>query len=76
MTTNQVAASQQRERIPTNYLLQFDGLTNAELASMSRDELCPEKWRSFCLWEMEYREVMGVELYYDADADAIKRKRV
>lgn len=72
---NEITAARQRERIPTGYLLQFEGLTNAELASMSRDELCPEKWRTFCGWELEYRESTNIEVYYDDKADQIKRRK-
>ena len=73
--TTQIAAQRQHERIPTYYLLQFEELTNAELASMARDDLCPEKWCTFCGWELEYREAVAIEVYYDDKADAIKRRK-
>ena len=72
---NQIPAERQRERIPTTYLLQFEEITNAELGSMERDDKCQEKWRTFCGWELEYREAMNIEVFYDEKVDAIKRRR-
>jgi len=77
MTTGamQIAAERQRERIPTPYLMQFEEITNVELASMAGDDGCPQKWRTFCGWELDYREAFGIDVYYDEKADAIRRRR-
>jgi len=74
--TSLIAAEKQRERIPTRYLMEFDGITNAELGSMARDPDCPQEWRTYAAWELEYREAAGIEVIYDAETDAMKRRRL
>ena len=67
--TMQIAAERQRERIPTGYLMQFEEITNAELASMALESGgCPQEWRSYAGWELEYRESFGIDVYYDEKA--------
>lgn len=73
--TSLIASEKQRDRIPTPYQIQFFDITNAELGSMSRDDRCPQEWRTFAAWELEYREAAGIEVVYDAEADMLKRKR-
>lgn len=61
-----VAAEQQRQRIPTRFLLLFEEFTNEELASISRDwKLQNAELRAFAGWELDYREAFGVDVYYD-----------
>lgn len=73
--TLQIAAERQRERIPTRYLVDFDGITNEELASMADHDVLPTDWRVFAGWELEYREAFNIEVYYDAETDTMKRRR-
>lgn len=79
MTTGtvQIAAERQRERIPTGFLVQFEEVTNAELASMATESGgCPQQWRTYAGWELEFREAFGIDVYYEATADEIRRRRV
>lgn len=78
MTTNTraIAAERQHARIPTAYLIEFEGITDAELGSMSRDDKCPQEWRTFAAWELEYREASGFEIVYDPDVDGMRRRKV
>jgi hypothetical protein len=73
--TSLIAAEKQRDRIPSGYLIQFEGITNAELGSMARDDKIPQQWRVYCGWELDYREAAGIEIVYDAEADSMKRRR-
>lgn len=73
--TSLIAAEKRLDRVPTRYLVEFAGITNGELGSMARDELCPQEWRTYAMWELEYREAAGIEVYYDAEADLMKRRR-
>ena len=77
MTTNMqsVSAESQRRRIPTEMLMTFEEITNAELASIAIDDKLKAETRAFAGWELEYRETFGIEVYYDAEADLIKRRR-
>jgi len=77
MTTNMqsVSAESQRRRIPTEMLMTFDEITNVELASMATDDKLKAETRAFTGWELEYREAFGIEVYYDIEADMIKRRR-
>ena len=76
MTTNMqsVSAESQRRRIPTETLMTFEEITNAELASIAIDDKLKAETRAFAGWELEYREAFSIEVYYD-EADLIKRRR-
>ena len=69
-----IAAEKQRERVPTVYLVQFEEITNVELASMCTGDSCPTQWKAYAGWELEYREAFRIDVYYDAETDAIKRR--
>lgn len=77
MTTNMQAVSSesQRRRIPTPYLMDFEEMTNVELASMTLDDRLKSETRAFAGWELDYRESFGIEVFYDENSDVIKRKR-
>lgn len=72
---NQVSAETNRRRIPDRYAVTFVEMTNDELASMATDSKLRSEVRAFALWEMEFREAAGIEVYYDADTDSIRRRR-
>ena len=72
--TNQVAATDNRRRIPDRWLMEFDGMTNAEMAWFS-DNADDTEVRAWCGWELEYREAFRVEVYIDAKTGDLKRKR-
>lgn len=87
-TPGLIAAETQRRRIPDYWQITFTEVTNAELAGMAADpklEAVSEKTKdggevvrsakAYAIWELEYREAAEIELYYDAEADTIKRKR-
>lgn len=55
--------------------MDFEEITNGELGSMARDDLCPKDWRIYAGWELDYREASGIDVVYDTDTDSLKRKR-
>lgn len=76
--SNVIAAESQRRRIPDYWQIAFTEMTNAELASMANDsklEPVSEKGKdglmvtrsakAYAIWELEYREAAGIEVYYD-----------
>jgi len=71
----QVSAESQRRRIPERWQLTFVQVTDDELAGMASDDKLRPEVRAYALWELEYREAFGVEVYYDDKGDAIKRRR-
>jgi hypothetical protein len=88
--TMQIAAERQRERIPSRYLAEFEGMTNSELAWFADNALdtraeieehgrtrkiTGSELRAWFGWELDYREAFNIDVYYDAEADAIKRRR-
>lgn len=77
MTSNveAVAVANLRAKIPTAYAVTFEQMTNNELASMASDDKLKTEIRAYAGWELDYREAMGIEVFYDADADQIKRRR-
>lgn len=77
MTSNveAVAIANQRAKIPTNIAVTFEQMTNDELASMALDDKLKPDTRAYAGWELDYREAMSIEVYYDADADLIKRRK-
>ena len=77
MTTNvaMIAAEHQRARIPTQWVIEFDGMTNEELAYFAAHAGKPDV-RAYCGWELEYREAFGFEVYYDGESDAMQRRRL
>lgn len=77
MTSNveAVAIANQRSKIPTHYAVLFEQVANEELASLSVDDGLKPETRAYAGWELDYREAMGIEVYYDAKTDSIKRRR-
>lgn len=72
--TNQVAATDLRRRIPDRWLIEFDGMTNDEMAWFSENADDAEV-RAWCGWELEYREAFKIEVYIDHESGELKRRR-
>lgn len=72
--TQQIAAETQRRRIPDEWLVQFDGMTNEELAWFA-ENADHATCRSYCGWELEYRESFGIEVYIDPKDGTLQRAR-
>ena len=53
--TNQVAATEQRKRVPTEWQIVFQDWTNASLLSLSNDDTAPPNIRAYAGWELDYR---------------------
>ena len=51
----QVAASQQRQRIPDDWMMVFNEWTNSSLSSLADDAIAPLKGRAYAGWELDYR---------------------
>lgn len=77
MTTGmaQVAAENQRRKIPERWSITFTEVTNDELASMTRDDKLRPEVKAYALWEIEYREAFGIEVFYDEKQEGIRRRR-
>lgn len=73
--TRQIAAENQRRRIPDRWLIEFDGMTNAELAWFAEDQQIKAEVRSYCGWELEYREEFGISVYIDPNTAELVRSR-
>ena len=58
----QVAASQQRQRIPTDWLMVFQEWSNDSLLSLSQDVIAQQAKRAWAAWELEYRIAFGIEV--------------
>lgn len=58
----QVAASQQRQRIPTDWLMEFQEWSNDSLLSLSQDEGVSRAERTWAAWELEYRIAFDIEV--------------
>ncbi len=72
----QVAANQQREHIPAEFLVNFDNLTNEELAWLSKDEFTAASVRTYAGWELEYREAFRIECYLRKEDGEFVRGKV
>lgn len=76
MTTGarQVAASNQRQRIPNEAAIGLEDLTNEELAwrSVHHEDA---RYRAYAGWELEYRETFGLETYIDHDSGELRRRQ-
>lgn len=72
-STRLIAAEQARRRIPDRALQNFDALTNKELYSMRDDENLAGGPRAWAGWEADYRDAVGMVVYYDDDQDRIIR---
>ena len=66
MTTaqSQVAASQMRARIPTEWLMEFADWSLEALGSLASDVAVKREYRAYAGWELDYRIAFDV-----ADAD-------
>lgn len=64
-----VAAGQQRQRIPTEVLVELDRITNESLLFLSNGSTGRLEWRVYAGWELEYREAFGVVV-----SDMVKTK--
>ncbi len=80
--TNIIAAEKMRDRIPTSWVVQFEQMTNEELAFWAKDvDLKPEV-KAYCGWELDYRVATGLEVYMDNQGKGLeatselKRRRV
>ena len=82
----QVAASQMRQRIPTEWLLEFQDWTSEGLLSLSEDAVASPEIRAYASWELDYRlafdapgpKMPVLEARNDSDSalDAIVRQRI
>lgn len=72
--TMQVAATNQRQKIPAIWLVEFEGITDDELAWITANGATAEL-RAYAGWELEYRESFGIEVGYDEASNEIKRRR-
>ncbi len=78
--TKQIAAEKQRDRIPTEWLIEFDSWTNDALATLSADPKVTGRIKVYAGWELEYREAYGIELYYENEGtkqvgEIVKRRQ-
>lgn len=71
-----IAAERQRARIPAKTALQFEEITNQELSWMARDQEISSNLRIYAGWELDFREAAGIEVYYDAETDSIRRRKL
>lgn len=60
-TTQAIAAESQRRRIPSEWLIEFESMTNEELAWFASTAL-KDVTRAYCGWELEYREAFGIDV--------------
>ena len=58
----QTAVRDQRQGIPTNWLLEFDGLTNEDLEWVAINHVRSEI-QSYAGWELEYRGAFGLDFF-------------
>lgn len=58
----QVAASQARERIPTDWLILFAEWTNSSLLSFTQDVTAQPKTKVYAGWELDYRLAFGINV--------------
>lgn len=65
MNVDKVSTQQQRERIPTFWLVDFNAQSNAALASLAADDQVREEVRAYAQWELGYREAWGILQVYD-----------
>ena len=70
----QIAAEQQRRHIPKDCLINFDALTNDELAWLSKDEFSGTETRTFAGWELEYREAFNIVCFIRQDGEFVRAK--
>lgn len=70
-----IAAERQRARIPAKTALEFEEITNQELSWMTRDQEINHEVRIYAGWELDFREASGIEVYFDAETDSIRRRR-
>ena len=55
----QVAATQQRQNLPKEWLMEFDDWANSTLQGFADDERVNKDWRAYARWELEYRRAFG-----------------
>lgn len=60
-TSEQIATSQQRQRIPGAWQVEFLDWTAEALLSLSKDAAAKKEFRSYAQWELDYRIAFEVE---------------
>lgn len=50
-----VAASQQRQKVPAEWQVEFQDWTGAALLSLHEDETVSKQMRAYALWELDFR---------------------
>ena len=71
---NLIALERQRERIPTSWLITFEGMTNDELAYWASDDAIKPEVRAYCGWELDYRVGAGIEVYMHNTGEGLDAK--
>ena len=69
-----VAASQQRQMIPPDWILAFSDWTNESLLSLSKDAAVSSRPRAFAGWEFDYRVAFDI-LVEDPPIPERKKKK-
>ena len=60
-TSDQITASQMRQRIPTEWLLIFEEWSNESLLSWSEDASASAS-KAYAGWELDYRLAFGIDV--------------
>lgn len=84
----QIAAENQRRRIPDRWLVRFNDLTDGELADLAdnaeirrpqrdRDdrETTSADLRAWAGWELEYREAFGISVHINGEGKVSRTRR-
>ena len=58
----QIAASQQRQRIPTEWQVEFLTWSNDSLLSLNEDAIVRPEIRAYAGWELDYRIANAIEV--------------
>ena len=58
--TEQISASQQRQRIPTEWQIEFLTWKNSSLLSLSQDATAQHEVKAYAGWELDYRIAFGI----------------
>ena len=77
LSARMIAADHQRQRIPTEWLLVFDDMTNEALDSLSLDPAVGTNARTYAGWELEYRTAFGLLVRWSGPlGDVMERVQV
>ena len=77
MTSNvqMIAAEHQRQRIPAQWLIEFEDWTDDSLASLASDpKVSNREVKAWAGWELEYREAFGIVVDYGPDWNVRRRR--